>query len=399
MPTGPGAPGPLAAGPGDLARATQNQVIDAVMRLYGGALVVLDEQRRVVASNTAYLDLLGLERPGLGLRLGDAAGCTFGQDQGCGQAEACGACGAHLAIGEALDTGARAERDCALRVRRGGEAYDLALHVHAVPLGGTPGRLLLTLTDTSPERRRAAVQGVLLDELSNLVAALGMTSEQLAARAPPQLGPLVDDLADIAARFAGELQVQQVLVAARAGVSAPAGHAVDLDALVGGLSTAMRRHPAAHGKALATAVRAPHGTLAADRHLLQRVLVHLLVNAFEATAPGGEVRLVVEERPPGVEFAVWSAAPIPPEVAPRIFQRYFTTKPGAGRGHGTYLAKLLGEQVLGGEVGFTSGAAEGTTFRVRVPLAGAGVDAAPRPCEPAPALTPVPGLRRVRGDA
>jgi signal transduction histidine kinase len=382
------------AGPGDLGTAARAQVLDAVMKLYGGALVVLDASRRIVASNTAYFDLLGLDHAPLGRSIGEAAGCTFAREHGCGAGQACSACGAFLAIGEGLRRRERVERDCALRVERGGVAYDLALHVNAVPLEGDPPLLLLTLTDTSPERRRAAVQGVLLDEFTNLVTALSTTTAELASRAPPQLRDVVADLASVAQRLEGELKVQQVLVAARGHVSAPAGHVVDLDMLVAALSKAMSRHPSAVGKLLETRVEAGHGVLAADHQLLQRVLIHMVVNAFEATDAGEEVRLTVGGDAAGVEFRVWNAAVIPPEVVPRIFQRYFSTKPGTARGQGTYLMKLLGERVLGGEVGFASAAGQGTTFWLRVPMAGPTASAA-GPCDPPPALTPVPGLRRV----
>ena len=55
-------------------------------------------------------------------------------------------------------------------------------------------------------------------------------------------------------------------------------------------------------------------------------------------------------------------------IVPRIFQRNFSTKAEAGRGIGTYSMKLLGEDVLGGEVGFTSSEKDGTVFRLLHPI-------------------------------
>ena len=62
------------------------------------------------------------------------------------------------------------------------------------------------------------------------------------------------------------------------------------------------------------------------------------------------------------------AQAIPDAVAPRVFQRFFSTKPGSGRGLGGFAVKLLGERYLKGRVTFTTSPAEGTTFRVRLPL-------------------------------
>ena len=44
----------------------------------------------------------------------------------------------------------------------------------------------------------------------------------------------------------------------------------------------------------------------------------------------------------------------------------WSTKQGAGRGFGTWSMKLLGENLLGGELGFESGP-QGTRFELRLP--------------------------------
>jgi signal transduction histidine kinase len=67
---------------------------------------------------------------------------------------------------------------------------------------------------------------------------------------------------------------------------------------------------------------------------------------------------------------VWNKQAIPEASIPRIFQRNFSTKPGAGRGLGTFVMKLFGEIYLGGTVQFTTGAAEGTTFTFHLPRKG-----------------------------
>ena len=53
-----------------------------------------------------------------------------------------------------------------------------------------------------------------------------------------------------------------------------------------------QHHPAAAGKTLEVQ-HAGDGTLDTDGFLLHRVVTNMLVNAFEATAPGGQVRLSV----------------------------------------------------------------------------------------------------------
>ena len=54
------------------------------------------------------------------------------------------------------------------------------------------------------------------------------------------------------------------------------------------------------------------------------------------------------------------------DVRLQLFTRYFSTKE-AGRGLGTYSARLLTEEYLGGALSFRSEPGEGTTFSVQLP--------------------------------
>jgi len=90
-------------------------------------------------------------------------------------------------------------------------------------------------------------------------------------------------------------------------------------------------------------------------------------NAFEGTAPGGEVRVRCFTEDDSVVFEVWNAAAMPAEVAMQVFVRYFTTKGRRGRGLGTYGARLIAERYLGGSLSFATSEAQGTTFRLKLP--------------------------------
>jgi K+-sensing histidine kinase KdpD len=121
-------------------------------------------------------------------------------------------------------------------------------------------------------------------------------------------------------------------------------------------------HPVAEGKRLV--VRAPIRDLQirTDPSLVARVLINMIKNAFEATEAGDEVRLQIVPTSGSVSFDVWNRQPIPEAVALRIFKCHFSTKSEEGRGFGTYSMKLMGEELLGGKVYFSSTAEEGTVF-------------------------------------
>jgi signal transduction histidine kinase len=137
----------------------------------------------------------------------------------------------------------------------------------------------------------------------------------------------------------------------------------------------------AHVKA-ATRFAADVPPVLVDRQLLKQALMNLLVNAVDAMPAGG--RLTVSLNRHG-EMAVIeiedTGRGIAPEYSQRIFQLFFTTKPG---GSGIGLASAFRTvQLLNGSIDFKSEVGRGTTFRIELPLA--------RQTEPALSRSRIPG--------
>lgn len=366
-----GLPPPPAADDDGIGQLASNPIIDAVLRLYGGALVVVDGRRRIVARNTAYLDLLGVERPAevIGLRLGEAAGCVHAHEgpAGCGTTVACRSCGAAIAMSLSLEGSEAAEATCAVQVRGGPGTVDLVLSVRTLPLDGPSPRVLVLLSDVGPDRRRAALERAVTHELANLSAALSSAGEELGGDLPIRLRGAAEDVRIIAARLAGEVEVHRAIAAAPAGSGRLAVPPVPVRDVLHELRDHVRARRVCAGRHIAIEPPDPGSTVATDRSLLEHVLGQAVANALEATPEGGEVRIGASAERGAVTFRVWNAGAIAAPILPRIFQRYFTTKGDPARGHGTYLMKLLGERALGGEVGFSSSPEAGTTFTVRLP--------------------------------
>ncbi len=128
-------------------------------------------------------------------------------------------------------------------------------------------------------------------------------------------------------------------------------------------------------------VIAPHEPMMVrvDAELVQQALLNLLLNGMQAMPNGGALKVTMRRE--GI-FAVVEVADegegIPPEVLPRIFELYFTTKP---KGSGIGLAmtyRIL--QLHGGAMEVRSNAdaespERGTVFTLRLPVAaGIGVE-------------------------
>jgi signal transduction histidine kinase len=104
-----------------------------------------------------------------------------------------------------------------------------------------------------------------------------------------------------------------------------------------------------------------------DLFALNRVYRNLLINAFQATAPGGQVqvRTMRQQEEAIIEIADTGCG-IPPERLETIFDDFVTTK-RRGLGLGLAISKKVVEQ-LGGTIAVTSEVGHGTTFTLRFPL-------------------------------
>ncbi len=105
-----------------------------------------------------------------------------------------------------------------------------------------------------------------------------------------------------------------------------------------------------------------------DRALLKQAVLNLVLNAAEAMPGGGQLRLVLSRRGEAAEITVGDTGKgIPLEDRQKIFQLFFTTRPG---GSGIGLASTFRiVQLLNGSIDFTSEVGRGTTFRIELPLA------------------------------
>jgi signal transduction histidine kinase len=105
-----------------------------------------------------------------------------------------------------------------------------------------------------------------------------------------------------------------------------------------------------------------------DRQLIHQAVLNLVLNACDFTSLGGYI--AVDLRRDG-EFAAISIADsgkgIAPEDQKKIFQLFFTTRPG---GTGVGLANTFRfVQLHNGRIEFESQVGRGTTFRIELPLA------------------------------
>jgi heavy metal sensor kinase len=111
-----------------------------------------------------------------------------------------------------------------------------------------------------------------------------------------------------------------------------------------------------------------------DAERLRQMLINLINNAIQYTAPGGQVDLSLERKEDQAQITVSDTGQgIAPEDLPHIFDRFYRTdkarsRAAGGTGLGLSIVKWVVD-AHGGEIDVESELGKGTTFMVRLPLA------------------------------
>lgn len=118
--------------------------------------------------------------------------------------------------------------------------------------------------------------------------------------------------------------------------------------------------------------RAPTPAVLATPRRVAQILLNVLVNAAQAIPEGRageqriEVRLATDERGWAVVEIEDSGPGMSEELLARIFDPFFSTKRGAGKGLGLPLSRELVEE-LGGALRVFSAVGQGTRVRIELP--------------------------------
>jgi two-component system phosphate regulon sensor histidine kinase PhoR len=150
---------------------------------------------------------------------------------------------------------------------------------------------------------------------------------------------------------------------------------VEVAGVARGLLEAHRESAEARGIRLQLSDRAPGARALADREALSMIISNLVENAVKYSREGGLVQLTVERQGIYLVLSVQDEGiGISPEDAPRVYEEFYRARSEQtagipGTGLGLSLVKRLTE-LHDGTVSLCSRLGEGSTFTVRLPLAG-----------------------------
>lgn len=352
-------------------RLVDDPIVKVLLDAVNGYVLILNEQRQVLAANNEVLEALNFKSPIclIGLRPGEVFSCEHFMEgpSGCGTAIHCQTCGAVISILQSQEENQPAVRECRMSIKHQGKRQAGEFQIRSTPLVvGNEKLTVFVLKDISSDKRRQALERVFFHDLLNTVGGMRGWIEMLRKNKDPLSA--AQKIVKLSERLNEEINEHRILLQAEEGNLQTHFKPTTAREILTALHGNFEAHEAAVGKNLDIAPPADESLFTTDTVLLLRVLNNMVKNALEATPTGGTVRVWFEPSGDGrPAFHVHNDQPIPADIQRHIFERSFSTKANQGRGLGAYSMKLFGEDHLQGQVGFTTNPKEGTRFYILLP--------------------------------
>jgi two-component system cell cycle sensor histidine kinase/response regulator CckA len=360
-------------------------------------MCVMDSDRRMLYANPAFTAFIGRSEgaPKGGCACG-VLGCIDAPDdpRGCGFGTNCASCGLWQRLEDTLKTGTGRNFEHLTTLVRDGVQRRVTL------LGSTSlmhlddrTELLLCLHDVTEHKELEAqfqqaqkmesvgrLAGGVAHDFNNLLTVINGYS-QMALDEMSESDPLRGDLAEI--HKAGERAsglTRQLLAFSRKQVLQP--RSLDLNRSVQEMLPMLERL-LGEDVEVRSALNAENGTVYADPHQMEQVIMNLAVNARDAMPAGG--KLLIETARVEWDESYTRSHPevragryvmlavsdngvgMNEETRQRIFEPFFTTKEvGQGTGLGLSMVQGIVAQ-SGGDIGVYSEPGQGTTFKIYLP--------------------------------
>lgn len=278
-----------------------------------------------------------------------------------------------------LETGQLAREELGLPLEGGLRTYDVVAEPLLDAEGGVAGVTLAALDITERrEAERALVHAERLtltgklaaslaheikNPLQSIIGCMGLAREAVAA------GGDADRYFDVARE---ELQrVNNLVSQLRDLHAAPAAEErvpTDVNELVERVVALSRKEASGRSVEIVTELESDIPALNVGRGQIQQVFLNLLLNALDAMPDGGTLSISTRNGNPADAVAVTFAdtgVGMPPDVARRVFEDFFTTKKG-GLGLGLFVSDNIVKQ-HGGRIDLETREGVGTTFTVWLP--------------------------------
>ncbi|OLN29226.1 putative sensor histidine kinase [Desulfovibrio sp. DV] len=335
------------------------------------AILIINDTRQIVYANARFLSLANLtdENDVIGLRIGEALGCEHADDNagGCGTTRFCQYCGAAQAVVKSLE-GDRGTQECSISRTTSTTLEALNLQVWAVPMVIEGHKLVInSILDIAHEKALRGFERIFFHDIINAVTGIKGIHDIMAFDLPVDytaeldlLRRAIDDIQDI-------VETQRDFLAVETKEYRNSFSWIETREVLTYLAAYCQAFNPGGKRRLVVAPETVARTFSSDARIIQRIMVNMIKNALEASAPGECVTIGCDAPNGTIVFWVHNPGALPEETQMRIFEKGYSTK-GEGRGFGTYSMRLFARQCLGADVRFTSACSAGTRFELVVPV-------------------------------
>src|SRR5713101_5544725 len=240
-------------------------------------------------------------------------------------------------------------------------------------LAGTLTRLQAAQDELVVAERMATVGRLSLKvahEVRNPIAAIGLNAELVGDLVKEREGEDMEEATSLVSAIREQVSALDALTEeylAFARFPRPQYEEDSINEMVTALVEFVRPLAARQGVALETTTDQALPPMAIDRTLLRQAVLNLVKNGLEALGGKGHITVSTRRVDDHAEIAIIDSGPgIRPEVAKRLFEQFFTTKP-QGTGLGLYISRQVIEQHAG-TLRWESVPGQGTTFTATLPI-------------------------------
>lgn len=352
----------------------QSGFLEEVFSKMPTKFLIVNECRQIVYVNGLMSEELGegRESSDLGLRPGEVLGCkyAFVEPSGCGTSHKCTYCGMVNSVLEAFAQNTLIVKETCFESEKSGELKVTDFEVSAKPFVWQGKRYaIVVLSDISLAKRKEYIEKIFFHDLLNKVTTVSFVSETLDLEDNKENKRLLDVLRKGISDLSNEIVFQRSLTEAEMGKFNPNLEPLNSLEIIEGIKDDFLSYKFVADKSVEIEENSCDVDFLSDSVVLNRILINLVKNALEAIKHGQTVSIGSTIEGEIICFKVRNSTRMSEDVQNQLFKRSFSTK-GKGRGMGSYSVKLFTEQYLGGSVSFESDEDNGTTFYVRIPIAG-----------------------------
>ncbi|HEY9189109.1 MAG TPA: HAMP domain-containing sensor histidine kinase [Ignavibacteria bacterium] len=349
--------------------AILNRVISSIPNIF----LILNKNRQIVFCNDVLLQTLKLDDKNLvlGLRPGEVFNCIYSSklDTGCGTTEFCKVCGAFKAITQTQTELVSKEYECKMLTMNEDKIVGLTLKINTNIIElENDYYITFHIININEIKRKKTLENLLFNEIKKNIDS---TVSLLDIIKTPEINnnkhKYLDIIQTTSLNISEEIQQMQEIDYIENGNITPNINQIHSLIFLLDIVKKIMNIPSLKNKNIYIDQVSTFQTFSSDKALLEKALKNLIINALEYSPQDEEVKIGCYCENEKIKFWIRNNSSITPEIKLQIFQKSFSTS-RTNRGYGTYLSKLIVENILNGKIFFESNLKEGTTFIIELPI-------------------------------